>query len=149
MFVETVRAEIEGLHEFFIDWFTGSCENSDSVFHERFRDRFSADFLLIPPAGVIVDLAEMTAAIRSGYDGSPGFRIAIRNVTIRQQFEGHLLATYEEWQVNATNSTPPNNGRVATVLMRTDENRPSGLRWLHVHETWLPAEVMAAGPYDF
>ena len=23
------------------------------------------------------------------------------------------------------------------------------LTWLHVHETWLPSEVMAAGPYDF
>jgi hypothetical protein len=23
------------------------------------------------------------------------------------------------------------------------------LRWLHVHETWLPQAVMAQGPYDF
>lgn len=40
---------------------------------------------------------------------------------------------------------PPDNGRVATVLFR--ETEP--LRWLHIHETWLPESVQSAGPYDF
>ena len=59
-----------------------------------------------------------------------------------------MLATYEEWQRNALASTPPDNGRVATVLFE-DDRAEDRLRWLHIHETWLPEEVMAAGPYDF
>ena len=42
-------------------------------------------------------------------------------------------------------STPPDNARVATVMFHHADR----LKWLHVHETWMPTEVMAAGPYDF
>jgi len=66
-------------------------------------------------------------------------------VTLRRRFDGHVVATHEEWQRNALASKPSENARIATVLFEDTEP----LRWLHIHETWMPADVAAAGPYDF
>lgn len=140
-----VRDEIEALHCFFVDWFTGKNAHTEAVFERDFVGRFEEQFLLIPPGGTLLDLATLAGAIRSRHASNPDFRIAIRNVVVRRTWDHHVLATYEEWQRNALASTPPDNGRLATVLFE----HKSKLRWLHVHETWLPEAVMQAGPYDF
>ena len=138
-----VQAEIEALHEFFVGWFSGSLEEAD--FRPGFLSRFDENFLLIPPAGILLTLDEIADSVRSAHDSNPEFRIAIRNVTLRRRFDGQILATYEEWQRNALASNPPENARIATVLFR--DERP--LRWLHIHETWMPDEIASRGPYDF
>ena len=149
MTLDIVRQEVEGLHEFFVDWFTGACEGSDAVFGERFRIRFAPDCYLIPPNGRLMGFEKLDSAIHGDYGVNPDFRIAIRNVRVHRETGGLVLATYEEWQRNAVNSKPPDNGRIATVLFATGNNTATGLQWLHIHETWLPKDVMAAGPYDF
>ncbi len=141
-----VTAEIEGLHRFFVEWFTGVIPRSDELFERRYASRFAPECLLIPPAGITLDNARLAQAIRDNYGKSPGFAIAIRRVVVRWQRGDTILATYEEWQRNARKSKPPQNGRAATVLFADHGER---LKWLHIHETWLPAEVMAAGSYDF
>lgn len=141
--LDRVRAEVEALHEFFVGWFSGQLPAGE--FERSFLRRFDDGFILIPPAGVTLTLAELADSLRQSYGSNPQFRIAIRNVQIRQQFGEHVLATYEEWQRNAVASEPPDNARVATVLFRA--GKP--MRWLHVHETWLPESVSSAGPYDF
>lgn len=138
-----VREEIESLHEFFVGWFSGAL--ADAAFDEDFMPRFAPDLVLIPPAGKTLTLPELAAGVRAGYGTNPSFAIAIRNVRVRRAWDSGILATYEEWQRNALASTPQDNGRVATVLFTPSQP----LRWLHVHETWLPPETMAAGPYDF
>lgn len=140
-----VREEIEDLHRFFVDWFTGKTANTDAVFTQRFLNRFEEHFLLIPPAGTMLELSMLAGGIRSNHASNPDFRIAIRNVVVRRTWDDLVLATYEEWQRNALASRPADNGRLATILFK----RETGLRWLHVHETWLPDAVMQAGPYDF
>jgi hypothetical protein len=140
---DLVRNEIEALHAFFVGWFSGVLPTSD--FEARFLARFSPDLLLIPPAGNQLSLDQLADAVRSAHATNPDFRIAIRNVRIQRELDGFILATYEEWQRNALASTPPDNARVATVLFRNDQP----LEWLHIHETWLPDAVSAAGPYDF
>ena len=140
---ETVRLEIEALHQFFIGWFTGALP--ETAFKEGFIDRFSDDLVFIPPAGRRLGLDDLTSALRDGHSSNPQFRIAIRNVQVHWAFDNYVVATYEEWQRNALASKPPDNGRVATVLFEGT----GPLKWLHIHETWLPPEEMAAGPYDF
>ncbi|PRP95842.1 hypothetical protein ENSA5_37110 [Enhygromyxa salina] len=144
-----VRAEIEALHEFFVSWFTGAVENDDDVFQRGFARRFDPGFVLVPPAGTLMSLPRLTRAIREGYGQNPDFRIAIREVVLRREIGDLVLVTYEEWQRNAKASTPADNGRAATAVFKADRVAPGGLAWLHVHECWLPREVMAAGPYDF
>ena len=141
-----VRREVEALHEFFVGWFSGAL--SEDAFDSGFLDRFDSEFLLIPPAGLLLGLDDLAANVRKNHATNSDFRVAIRNVVVRRTFEGKILATYEEWQRNAAASTPPDNGRVATVLF-ADHGEAAPLRWLHIHETWLPEAVMTAGPYDF
>lgn len=140
---ERVRSEIEGLHAFFVDWFGGTLARDR--FEADFVPRFAEDLIFIPPAGRLLGYPDLEDGIRSGYGSNPDFRVRIRNVVVRRVFEGKVLATYEEWQRNAIASTPPDNGRLATVLFEQGDR----LRWLHIHETWLPPEVIEAGPYDF
>ena len=137
------RNEIESLHEFFVGWFSGELE--EDSFDATFLPRFAEDVVLIPPGGQQLGYEELVGWIRGGHGNNPNFRIAIRNVRLRRVLADHLLVTYEEWQRNALASEPSDNGRVATVLFEKGDQ----LRWLHIHETWVPPEQMATGPYDF
>ena len=49
---QVVRTEIEALHEFFVGWFSGILP--DTSFDAGFLDRFDPDFLLVPPAGILL-----------------------------------------------------------------------------------------------
>lgn len=142
---DQVREEIEGLHSFFVDWFSGAVPDSDDIFEAELLGRFDPRFCLIPPSGAALDLSELTSMVRKGHGSNPDFRIAIRNLEVRTIGASHVLGTYQEWQRNALASTPPDNGRVASAILHCGDT----LRWLHVHETWLPEAVMVAGPYDF
>ena len=143
--IAVVREEVERLHRFFVAWFSGACANESLVFERELLHRLDEQFVLVPPAGTLLSRDDLSNGIRAAHNSNPDFRIAIRNLRVRRTWERHLLATYEEWQRNARASTPPDNGRIATVLFEFAD----GLKWLHVHETWLPEPVMQAGPYDF
>ena len=137
------RNEIESLHEFFCDWFAGGV--AESVFEEQFVSRFSPEVLFIPPTGDFLGLNDLVSMLRAGYGSNPEFRIQIREVTIHREFDGFILASYEEWQRNALTTQPPNNGRISTVLFSASDQ----LKWHYVQESWLSDEVIEAGPYDF
>jgi hypothetical protein len=137
-----VRDEVEALHRFFVGWFSGAL--APDIFEAEFLARFDLDFVLIPPGGVFLSLDDFRASLRQAHASNPNFRIAIRNVKLQRTLDDHVVATYEEWQRNAIASTPADNGRIATVIFE----KPS-LKWLHVHETWLPESITMEGPYDF
>ncbi len=140
---ECVLREVESLHEFFVGWFGGALP--ESSFEPEFLSRFSEDLVFVPPAGKLLGLPDLSASVRAGHATNPEFRVRIRRVQVQREFDGYVLATYEEWQRNALASAPPDNGRLATVLFAFSDP----LQWLHIHETWLPPDVLAAGPYDF
>ena len=140
---DIVREEVESLHRFFVGWFSGAL--AEDEFERGFEIRFAPDLVFIPPAGSLLGLDDLVPSIRAGRGSNPEFRIAIRNVKVHRVLENHIIATYEEWQRNALASKPPDNARVATVVFE----RTIPLTWLHIHETWMPEEVAAAGPYDF
>lgn len=138
-----VRAEVEALHRFLVGWFGGAL--AESAFDAGFADRLDQDLVFIPPAGSVLGRPALLSAVRAGHGSNRDFRIAIRNVRVHRAFGDTVIATYEEWQRNALSSTPPDNARVATVVMATG----GAPRWLHIHETWLPDAIALAGPYDF
>ncbi len=140
---QSAREEIDSLHVFFEDWFSGRCTKGS--FTEEFSTRFNPDFKLIPPAGTLLNLEQLSSAIRNSYATNPVFHIQIRNVTLQRVFADHMLVTYEEWQRNALASTSPNNGRIASVIFKISQP----LEWLHIHETWLPEAIQLADKYDF
>ena len=123
----------------------GSATNDTELFRREFTSHLGIDFLLVSPNGTLLQLDALSDSIRNGYGSNPDFRIAIRNVLVCRCWDGYLLATYEEWQQGAKMSSPPNNGRIASVLFSTHED----LIWLHVHETWLPKSVIESDAFDF
>ena len=140
---QSAREEIKSLHVFFVAWFSGRCTKES--FTENFSTRFHPDFKLIPPAGTLLNLEQLTTAIHNGYASNPPFKIQIRNVKLQRTFGDHMLVTYEEWQQYALASTSPNNGRIASAVFKT--NQP--LEWIHIHETWLPEVIQKADNYHF
>ena len=134
-----VREEIESLHEFFVGWFTGKLPTD--ALETEFLPRFDADFHLIPPTGDLLTLRELQAALRRSHAANPDLQICIRNVTVHRVLNDVVVATYEEWQQHAPTAAALNSARISTVVL--DQAR--SLKWLHVHEAWLPEAVAAAG----
>jgi len=63
-------------------------------------------------------------------------RIWIKTVRLRQQIKDLSLATYEEWQELERQTT----ARLSSMLFQGAQSTPNGLKWLHVHETWIKIE---------
>ena len=137
-----VREEVEGLHRFFVGWFSGAIPKSE--LESGFLCRFDGDFVMISPTGTLLTLDELAASLRAGYATRPDLRIAIRDVQVRRVTDEQILATYEEWQSSAPASKSVRTARITTVVFRNVEP----LHWLHVHESWLPAAVASEEPCD-
>ena len=122
--------EIEALHEFFVAWYTRARDDFDRV-----EAALGPRFEMIHPDGNRVSRAAILDSIREtkgSYD--PGaFDIDIRAVEMVDSGDGYAVVRYEEWQ-----TTPDEeNGRLSTVVFNTNDDTPSGLSWVTVHETWL------------
>lgn len=142
--------EVIDLHRFFEDWFGGYCENSEEVFAERLLSRMHKDFNIILPGGMMIFGAHFWPEFRKLYGSNPDFHISIRAVEQKPLAGGPVyLVTYQEWQRNALQSKPQDNGRLSSAVFVDDADAPNGIKWFHVHETWLPDAVIAAEPYDW
>ncbi len=139
----SIRSEIEDLHVFFVDWFTGAAPKDQ--LETRFGAAMDTDVVFVSPDGARLGRADLMNGFASGYGANKDFRIAIRDVKVRREMGDLVLATYTEWQRGAARSGRAENGRFTTVLMTRDAPH----RWLHVHETWLPEAEQAEPSYDF
>lgn len=124
---EQVTAEIVALHREFEQWFRG--ESDDPT---RMAASIPADFTFISPGSEIVPADTLVAGLLTSH-GNRQIRIRIENPVIRWSDDSAVLATYEEWHDHADYTT----ARQSTVLFTLDANAPGGLRWRHVHETWM------------
>lgn len=122
-----VEAEVHDLHELFEAWFRGSATNLDRV--EAILD---AEFSFISPRGDVVSREDLLAGLRQA-GGSRSIRIRTGDIKLLWHREGVVLAAYKEWHDHADYST----ARQTSALFSLDETAPGGLRWLHVHETWI------------
>lgn len=138
-----VQKEVDELHVFFVDWFSGNADKDS--YEERFVNRFDPAAIFIAPNGMLLEYEQLIGFMQGAYGSNPDFRIAIRDVKIRHESSSQVVATYTEWQRNAVDAPTPDNGRLSTAVLSRDKP----FRWLHVQETWLPEEVQSAGPYDF
>lgn len=145
---DLVYTEVVAMHAFFQQWLRGEVANDDDVFAQGFARRFDPGFVRIGPVGDIMPLAQLTKSVRERHGSNPEFRLEIRAVVLRRTFDDLYVATFEEWQRNATHAQP-NNGRLATALLQTDRVAPKGLAWLHIHTCWLPSAVVSAEKFEF
>ena len=129
-----IRQEVEELHAFFVAWYNGNLP--DRAFDDEFVARLGSEFTIIMPSGIELDYDTLSSAMRQSFGKKPGFRIEIRNVRLIDTAETTAIASYEEWQHMENEGAESARGRVSTVVF----SREDRLKWLHVHETWLPEE---------
>lgn len=131
----TYRHEIESLHDFFVEWYTGQV---DEDAFSRLEDALGPSFEIVSPDGAVSGRTDIVRAIRDSYDRHDigEFDIEIRNVGLLAEYDDSALVRYEEWQETSDGTS----GRLSTVVFEpTSERGPGGesLVWRHVQETWL------------
>lgn len=128
----SVIAEIQTLHQFFQNWFTGSIAQSEEHF-ARVTSVLHPQFCLIGPDGRLSDRATVISWLGEGYGTRPDFQLWTEQIVLRHQTNHLALATYEEWQQTPGSQTV----RLASAYFQRQLEAPHGVEWLHVHETWL------------
>jgi hypothetical protein len=118
--------EVRGLHAFFERWFAGTAEPAEL---ERL-DVLDDSFRMVGPDGRLQTIDEIRSAIADAHGRRP-MCIEIRNVWVHPFAP---VGMYEEWQTTDGEVT----GRSSSAVMVNDRSAPNGLRWIHLHETWLP-----------
>lgn len=141
---ELIEAALERTYRFFTDWFAGRVPKEEAVMAGHFVGRLDPGFALIDPTGRIIDAAQLGRELFAAHGVAADFEINADEIRVRHADGAVVLATYREWQRNAVRSTPSNNGRAVTAVFRIDDAAEDRLRWVLVHETWLPADVVAA-----
>lgn len=144
MMEELIEREIAASYRFFADWFAGRLPREEAVLAAHFVGRLDPGFALIDPTSRMIDAAQLGRELWHGHGISDRFEITSDQLRVRHSDGTAVLVTYREWQRNAVRSTPPNNGRSCSAVFRIDEAAESGLRWVLVHETWLPDDEVAA-----
>jgi hypothetical protein len=135
--MESVIGEVIELHRFFEAWLSGSLQKTREAY-ARFDSVMAEDFVMIPPDSnvlprdVIMDIFWEEHGSRSA-----PFRIEIRNPTVRQVAGSLYLVIYEEWQFD-----PGQSARISSALIEASQR---GLRWLSVHESWVPGGAADRG----
>ena len=128
--------EIKELHAFFVAWFTGAIPRTDANF-ARFIGAITLDFALISPGGALLEREALVTWVWDAHGSRSRFKIWIENFHLRRQLGGMAVATYEEWQETDDGVT----ARLSTAVFLADARTPNGVRWLHVHETWVNDKV--------
>ncbi|MFC7073630.1 DUF4440 domain-containing protein [Halovenus rubra] len=128
------RTEIESLHTFFVDWFTGV---ANSTAFDQVERALAPDYEMVTPSGAVHDRDATLSSIRDSHAVyEPGsFDIDIRNVEIISQRSEVSIVRYEEWQ-----QYEEVTGRLSTAVfapVQTGAADQQALEWRYLQETWL------------
>jgi hypothetical protein len=132
----SARAEVVGLHEFFVDWFNDAVEDTDAAF-ARVASALHPEFSMVTPSGEVLDQNEVLRLLRAAHasaDRAAPVRIEIRSFVDRLVDDDMALVTYEEWQFAGDRLV---NRRTSTAFFRRAAAAPNGVVWRHLHETML------------
>ena len=129
---EACRDEIDALHRCFEDWFNGCVPKTAEAF-SRIDTALGEDFVIVMPQGKKVERGPLLKGLYDAHAGRQGIRIWIENVRVLEEDRALVVAEYEEWQTEDGEPT----SRHSTAVFRRDEEKPNGLEWLRVHETWF------------
>ena len=131
--------EIESLHVFFQEWLNGAIPGGASGL-TRVEDVLSDKFIIISPDARQTPREVLLQQLLSSHGAWQDGRIWIENMNGRSLSEELALVTYEEWQQTGEEV----RGRLSSALFRRAPGAPEGVAWVHLHETWLPADRAAA-----
>ncbi len=131
---DLAATEIARLHDFFVDWFTGSIPDTDDSF-QALEGALASHFSMIPPNGTALSRKSLVAWLRSAH-GTRQVAIETRPLEVRVLDGVRILATYEEHSTeNPGTDRAVTKVLTSTVLFERDPKAPGELLWSHVHET--------------
>jgi hypothetical protein len=135
---EQCRAEIVELHQFFEDWFRAKLPRTEDDF-KRVSEVLDERFEIISPRGDLMTKEKLLAVLWEFYGGyrEQQYRIWTEGHRSRGLAEGQLLVTYREWEEWEGRK----QGRLTSAVLGKDERAPHGVKWLHVHEVWIPSST--------
>ncbi|MFE3449171.1 DUF4440 domain-containing protein [Nonomuraea sp. NPDC059194] len=132
------QAEIVRHHETIEGWLNGRAPRSDL---DVFASAHSSDFAYTSPDGRTLPMPDLMAMIESAHGAAPSLVIEIRDVEVVASADTVVVATYEERHYG-----PDPRNRRATVVFVRDADAPHGLRWRHLHETWIQHDTAPRPP---
>lgn len=127
------------LHEFFVDWFNATLEDSDAVF-SRAEQAFHRDFSMVLPSGTTIDRGSVLGQIRAAHGSADHERPSkIEIVDLATHIDGAdgALVSYEERQFAGD---VLQNRRISSAYFVAASDAPSGVQWRRLHETLLSAD---------
>lgn len=125
-------AEVRELHRFLAAWLGAGAAGEIG----RLEAALAPGFRMVSPQGALLGRDQVVAAVTAGR-GSRGatFAIAIEEAEARGLGPGLCLVTYVERQEGPDGVT----ARRSSALLADTPGAPNGVRWLHLHETWIAA----------
>lgn len=131
------EAEVDELHQFFQDLFLAEI---DSI--ERAERVFGPDMTFVGPDGHRIDRAAVLAMLDAGRGHSADLRISIEGHRTVLVTDDVVIGEYIEVHEVGAGETGDRTGnrRRTTVVFDIDASMPHGVRWRHVHETFLTQE---------
>lgn len=130
--IENCKKEIITLHRFFEEWFKGNLPDDEKTF-SRITGVLCDDFLIVSPDGKITDKSGLTAGLKMAHNRWNTGTIQIKNIKGRNISGDICMLIYEEWQTTPDGTTT----RLSSALFQREENAPNGVKWIHLHETWI------------
>lgn len=127
-FNQLISNEIEGLHNFFQQFFTGEIQQ-DTI--SRFSLVLEDNFSLITPGGQLITRENILAMVKQSYDSRKNMRIWTNDIVTRSLSNNLYVTTYQELQEIEDGTKTV---RLSTAIFRIDEAK---VTWIHVHETWV------------
>ncbi len=140
-FAECCRREIVELHQFFEDWISGKLPKDKKTF-TRFIDATAPGMMLVSTDGQVLDYDQLVDWIYNAHGSEPEFALWVEVIEPHGIFDSVALLTYQEWQER----TGGRNVRRSTVLFEKNQDAPNGVRWLHVHETYIAKPLQQQKP---
>lgn len=137
---ERCLAEVVDLHRFFEAWL-GSDE--PQMEFGRCERALATGFHIVEPEGAVREREPLLAGLKAARGGRADiedpFRIRIEEAQVRWVEGAFCLVTYVERQTGSRRRT----ARRSSALFRESAGGPNGVEWLHVHETWIDAGLVA------
>lgn len=136
--------EIRALHTIFVTWFRGKAPIE--TLKNDLLQRMSSQFSHVAPNGhMVIGRDVLIRYLTEKYScyKDRTFSIDVYNVQLLWSSPTHCLAGYEEWQ--SWDDEDEENGvqqfgRLSTCLLERVSDGSGGLKFIHVHETWMEAE---------
>lgn len=127
--VAAARAEVIARHAFFVEWFTGRCEDAAMQISAR---AFHPDMQMVPPDGSLVTAPEVMAMLQAARGSRDAdFSIRIEVITAREMGDLAMIVYDEHQQTDGSKTR-----RRSSALFSADSAAPEGVVWRHLHETW-------------